>query len=222
MEPNNLSVAIPFNMVYDIDFGVVRYIRDNYKDADIYNIGVLNMEDIFLKDLLRLRQEYNPVLLCLNDSENYSYADYIYENIISNHYSEVLEKSVKTAISDFISFLDNTTDGQITITIICRNNLEKEFIINDFEEYKNGKSYIINAKCNANMYDPIFVKSLKDLPNYYNNIGCNNIYLARYGFNIQYDEDGQELPKIDGSEIIFNENKCIFIDIYNQLEIKGE
>lgn len=218
MEPNNLSVAIPFNMIYDIDFGIVRYIRDNYKNADIYNIGVLNMEDIFLKDLLRLRQEYNPVLLCLNDSENYSYADIIYEDIISNHYSEVIQKSVKTAIADFISFLDNTTDGQIIVTVICSNDLEKKFIIKEFDEYKEGKSYIIMHKCNANMYDPLFVKSLKDLPKYYTNIGCNNIYLARYGFNIQYDNDGQELPRVDGSEIIFNENRCILIDIYKSIE----
>lgn len=216
MPEHTLSPVIPFNLVYDTDYGIIRYIRDTCKDAPNYDAGVLNLHKIFLIQLLANRDVVNPVHLVMEDDEEFKeQADEIYENIMKYDYAEVLARSINTAIYDYVSLLGKT-EGVVTPYILCKRDEEVDFIRSNFEPYKEGSCKITIGKVDANKYDPLFTKSIQDMPEMYYNVGGNNIYLARYPFNVDTDENGKEIPKADGSILLFTRNKCNIINVYKK------
>ena len=64
-----------------------------------------------------------------------------------------------------------------------------DLLLGNIVTYKDGKCKIAIGKVDASKYDPLFTKSLKEMPDMYYNVGCNNIYLARYFFNIDTTDD---------------------------------
>ena len=214
MEENKLSPVIPFNLIYDTDYGIIRYIRDTCKDAPNYNQGILNLHKIFLIQLLVNREVLNPVHLVMEDDEEFGeQADEIYNNIMKYNYQDVLVRSIPTAIHDYIAFLGET-EGAVTPYILCNCDEEVFFIRKYFGPYKDGKCKIAIGKVDASKYDPLFTKSLKEMPDMYYNVGCNNIYLARYFFNIDTDDQDKEIPKMGDDVLLFMNNTCNIVNVY--------
>lgn len=213
MDGQILYPVIPFNLVYDTDYGILRYIRDTCKDAPNYNWGVLNMHKIFLIQLLSNRDDVNPVKLVIEDDELLDCADDIYNDIMEEDYRSVLLRSIPTAIYDYVSML-SSTEGIVKPNILCQRDEEVEFIKKNFEPFKKGKCEILTGKVDANKYDPLFTKVISDMPNMYYNVGCNTIYLARYWFNVEIDEDGKEIPKMNDEILLFEKNQCMIVNMH--------
>lgn len=212
-----MKVYIPFNMIVDTDFGIIRF-YEKYKEIPEYPKNKL-------KAFLINRKEENPLLeyrelrkLDLSDiTENN-----LYSLMIQNHYESILKLS---NLTDLLALVINTHKlglaNEMEITIGC--NSEEE--INFFKSITSSLKYSIITKLNSSLklndFDYIFIKVLDKYYTEYllnNNISGKRLYVANYRFNTLVDEERNETiidPEIHMS--LESEGDVIsLISIYNK------
>ena len=62
------TALIPFNMVLDVEVGLIRLIKYDYSQNEIFDQAILSNEDnIFFKDILSKRMNRNPLTAIATD-----------------------------------------------------------------------------------------------------------------------------------------------------------
>ena len=117
-------ILVDFAMVYDTDFGSIKYMLENCKNTDFFKCDP-EVTDYFLHCEITVRKYQNPLTVILKEEYN-DQADSLFKELQSKHWSEVLKQSPSTEIATMLAIGDMTTGYAITIN--CRNEEETKFI----------------------------------------------------------------------------------------------
>ena len=133
---------------------------------------------------------------------------------MENHYEEILNLSTQTAMFDIIR-RSNSLGDSVKFDIICKNQLEKDFIISRFKKYNVTPSVKVVpniSEYDVNHYGSIYVKDIYDLLLFSQFEGKNAI-IGNYKFNC---EDGLALvPKKEiTAKMLLLSNVIKMIDVY--------
>lgn len=183
-----MKLYIPFNMIVDIDFGLVRII-EKINEFSEYPVNKL-------KSFLIKRSNENPIPeYCELRNKDGIYDD-SYDLIMKNFYGSVLKLS---NLTDILAFVINTyklgLNNEVEITVGCNNDEELNF----FNKISKSLKYTINTELNSkiklNDFDYIFIKCLDE---YYvdylikNEVNGKRLYVANYEFNTLVDKESGE------------------------------
>jgi hypothetical protein len=210
-----------FKTIFDIDFGLIRLIRDEYR-ANIFDLSVLDLPDQELKQKLVDRTDMNPLSICIEtDMDGEEMMD-LYNQFINQRYPDILERSAFTGIGElFVSSPVVLSD--ITTSVVFSNDLERAHLKKKLKEAKIDMEYKEYDQKNMNCkgFDPIVIKDCTELADYRNYDG-HMIYLPRYGFTAIYTEEAVLLEPVRA--FLLNQCQVNFIDIYKDLkhEIRKE
>lgn len=221
----NLSVLIPFDLIINTEYGLIQYIRLEYPNNDIWNheaISLLDEESIII-DLLD-RAEVNPLFVIAN---NYSIdkesLDNLYIEFMNKTYRQILEQANKTKLYNaIIAWLEMSQT--ISVTILCKNELEVEYINNFLPKLKKCITILSNkslAELDLSNYNTLYVKNTKDLAGA--KIAGKNIYIAAYLYNFEYFDIPSNInnfdtvvPRFDDIKHLLGKNEIKLFSMYKE------
>lgn len=161
-----------FGSLFDINFGIVRLIRDkfNIKDGLNYklNQNVINGDNYFLRYMIYTMQVNDlSSILCTDDEDSKDFAKSLCKQIVDSdtYYIEALEKSPPTTIANLIKVYSDT-NGIISTIILCRNNTEASFIK---KSKINVRTIVGGYNTILNPYDVIYVNEFSGILKYFIN-----------------------------------------------------
>lgn len=180
-----MKVYIPFNMIVDTDFGIIRVVESVNKISE-FSINKIKSYLINRKDenpipeYCELRNaKMMPSLRLLMETEKY--------------YNIILKLS---GLTDILSFVINTyklgLSNELEITVGCNSEIEIKYFKSILSSLNYTINTVLNSDTNLGDYDYIFVKYLDK---YYvdylinNNINAKRLYVADYKFNTILDEE---------------------------------
>lgn len=218
---SNLKILVLFDSIVDTDYGIIKVIKEEYNNANYIDKVLLNsIDDKNIFDFLSVRDNSNIVYNLLKTMYRNS-ADKIYNELIETQYSNIIDKSTITNVALLIE--EYIKSGLIDITVLCKNKTEEQFI-----KSKVNSIYTIVAN-DFNMidisdYGSLFIKNIKDLLLFKDNLHGKVIYLMNYPFNFELNKNCRLCPL---SSVLTELNAQIeikVIDVYNiddKYKIKG-
>ena len=176
-----INVLVPFDVLMDIDMGLLKLIEFDYHNEDFFLPGILNTSETNQKYFLITRTSSNIVesLLTVEDKE---LAEDLYNQFMEKEYDNILKLSCNTSICDLTLLLRTNMNQVIRVTVLCSNEKEKKLI----EDRRISVFRIIISdpdSININNYGTIFVKNVDDLDKY-RRVEGKTIYVPNYGFNV--------------------------------------
>lgn len=184
-----MKVYIPFNMIVDTDFGIIR-LTEKLNKLPEYSVN--KMKSFLLK---RYFEDPVPEYCKLRELDINS--EYLYEILLSKFYEKVLRQSTLT---DMISFVINTYKlglaNEVNIVVGCDHECEIEYLKSILSSIDYDIDMELNININLNDYDCIFTKYIDEFYVEYlvDNIKLEGkrIYVADYNFNTLYDDESKE------------------------------
>lgn len=209
-----ISALVDFEMLVNTDYGVIQLMKRDYSNGDFIDLDYLNtVPDYALLGELYNRDYENPLLMILKD-EYKDQADSLYEQILEEKYKDVLELSITTNVKALMTMY--IKNDQMPVTVLCKNIHEQHFI------NKLNEGYQITleprTKLNTDLYDFYYIKKFKDVLDF-KGIQVKNLYIARYGFNLE--KGYNNILNLSICDNVAQFNQVLFIDLYPMLEIKG-
>lgn len=208
-----INSLIPFDMLIDIDLGLIRLIREKFYDPNVFLTGILDSDEESIKYYLLTRPVRNPLYIIMKDDSNTKLMDSLYNQFIEQEYDKILELSPTTGIFE-LPIASSTVPHAVKFSILC--NSKKEL-----DEYMKREGNITNAiiesdlsKVNIDNFDNIYIKNYEDIKKY-NNLKRKNIYIGDYLFNKTKDPStGKYVPLVDISIEMIPQNNIKFIGIH--------
>lgn len=117
-------ILVDFAMVYDTDFGSIKYMLDKCKNTGFFKCST-DVTDYFLHCEITVRKHQNPLTVILKEDYE-DQADSLFKELQRKHWSEIVKQSPSTEIATMLAIGDMTTGYDITTN--CRNEEEVEFI----------------------------------------------------------------------------------------------
>lgn len=217
-----MDILIPFDLLVDIDIGIVRTSTIKYSDYEYFDFS--RLEDINIQDykfLFEYRTYRNPLFMITDidiPEEERETVDNMYKKIIEEDYVDILNRSELTAIHTIIAAGMYSEGGPFRINVICRNDLEVSYT-----NSLSFKSNIIMCKdkldiCDIDIknYKYIFIKDIEDLE-YYGILKEKVLFIANYRFNKVYMETEMGEEYVIEPKFILNlisDNIIKTIDVY--------
>ena len=114
-----------FDTILDTDFGVIKLINDRYMDRSVFDTEKFSMNTRGIIKTLYLRKDPNPLYEFANPGVDHDLLDEYYKEFMDTQIDNVFERCIGTEIQNVIKlFLDV---GDIKITVLCKNEKQKEF-----------------------------------------------------------------------------------------------
>lgn len=211
MDKYTIDTAVPFNMVIDIEMGLLRLIKFEYRNKYFLYESIEN--DEFAKALLMDRKNKNPLSVITEDGIPQEELDDLYNQFMTERYDKILSLSPSTEIFKLLQV--SHKDDSVKFTIVFDD--EKQEKLFDLRKGHSFRRYTGNIfdKDIVNNNSNLFIKDISDLLNQTQQIRGKNLYLANYGFNKRI-VDGEDTPNFqDGDYERFSENTFQFITMYN-------
>lgn len=215
-----IPVIIPFDMILDTDFGVLKYIQMKSPNSKFFYKSFLGMkDDVFLRRLIVMRKNVNPLVEFMKD-EYINKADDIYNKLITKLYPTVLKCSCETTIFNMILRILGTSSDTIKVTIACKSKLEQQEInLRLSANKKSCRSVIMNYPQDIKLadYENFFIKNIYDMNDLPADIYQKNIFIGKYGYNME--DDHPDVPLTDIVTPYAMINKINTIDIYSNVDL---
>lgn len=213
----NLDILIPFDLVVDLDIGLLKLVRFEYSNNDYFYKGILQGMDDCLRYALMTREDPNPLSIAAVNPDDHETLDEFYKQFMEREYIKIMNLSQDTAISDLtkVSGMTSASDRIVRITIMCRSEEEKKLInlrkMNPFRVIVSSPE-----KVDLSQYKALFVKNAYDL-DMYRNVEALNLYIANYGFNLVKDPSHSNTPglPIDIVAKYSKDNEINIFTVYN-------
>lgn len=206
----NTRIVVEFDALYDLAFGVIKYIKNYANDVNVFDQNVINANGITLLNMLHSRRDYNPLYTALKEeyTSDAEEVQNLYDDIMKNRYKEVLQNSIKTDIFGLIK-LYCSVDWLASIDILCNKSIEEQFI----SEIIDSCNIIYTGfETDINEYDVLIVNDYTNVLKYYMNnpIRGKEIILFDNTYNMEPDrDDGMPLMKVSGFVSDVNRIKTI-------------
>lgn len=217
-----IKPLIPFNCLVDIDVGLVELIRNKYRSPDIFNIRLL---DSFKsrQDLIKFmynRDQYNPILPFMNNTEDQETANDLYLQFIEKEYINIVGLSPYTGLYSLVNLCNSAEE--IAPMITFSDSIEEEVFNRDIVLKKVKSVFIDDIPLFCSKVDVFFFRSVVDpyfiaaLPL----LSSKNITILDYKFN--FDADGSMI--VSEESVVAEMNRCYFnvINVYRKEENNKE
>ena len=184
----SLNALIDFDFIVDIDFGIIRFIRENYADKRAFKLDVLDKSDKEILSLLSTRDNWNPLSI-ISSEENMNDIDDLYNSFFEKYKEQIIHRSVaEVSITDFVSLaIEEGFNMGINVTISVSDDVEESEILSHFDRVNILKKSVQSSK-DILMYDPIYVKDYRTFTKLglENDIQNKKIYITPRKYNIDY------------------------------------
>ena len=184
-----MKVYIPFNMIVDTDFGVIRFVEDVNRLSE-YPVNKL-------KSFLINRKNENPIPEYCELRNAYEMPSYNLLMETEKYYNAILKLS---KVTDIMSLVINTHKlglaSEMDIIIGCNTETEIQHLKDILSKLKYGIKMDLNSNIKLNDFDYIFTKCLDE---YYvdylinNGINRKRLYVADYKFNTIIDPESKKV-----------------------------
>ncbi len=182
------KILIEFDMIFDLDAGIIRTINDKYCDENIFFKEITDLDDHLLCGTLKKRSMKNPLQIAFRDESMIEEMDSIYNQLMEQDYESIVDNAIPTNIFNLVgSFI--LTDGITCPTILCTNYYQRKVCCDLFSDYEYDDFKIVlnqKDKIDVKGFTDIFVKDIDSLLKYENLDGMN-VYLA--DLNINYENE---------------------------------
>ena len=217
-----ITPLIPFNCVYDLDVGIVRFMYENgyTNNSDIMNtefFQIFKSGNIKLISTLYSRVDENPLRLFIYDNK---VADEMYIEFMSKYINDITRSSVHTGIYEIATAFK--TEKSIAASIIYSNQTEYDMI--KYDRRLAGIQLVsLEDLRDIEDYNLFFFKSLEDM--YISMIGpkvkSDSVYIMDYRFN--YNEKGTDLKDCPFyAQLEVNRNTINVINAYDRNRLHME
>jgi len=187
-----IKPLIPFNCIFDTDFGLIQLISQEYRNRDIFNIDYIDSlkTNYDLLYVLYHRNTYNPLIPFMNNPEDIDLAEDLYIQFIEKEYENMVARSIHTGLYNLIGSMRNTEE--IITTICYSNDIEKHVFANDTLLSKIRSINIDNIVEYLSYIDQYYFKATEDLYFYLSckTLKSNSVYILDYDFNFENKEKG--------------------------------
>lgn len=188
-----IDTIIPFELLIDIDIGLLKLIQYQYRNKDFFNFGILDSNNIpALQDILTRRLEKNPISVIYKYEDDKETRDDFYNQFIEKEYSQILKYAPSTILTDLLQTVYISKDKVVNFTIYCHTDEEIEVL-----KSRNIKATRIikvnkDEKINIHNYGSVYVKYIEDIDRFIPFEG-KVIYIANYFVNAVPDKKTNEL-----------------------------
>lgn len=183
-----MKLYIPFNMIVDVDVGVLRLIEKIHKLPE-YSVNKI-------KSFLIKRENEDPIPE-FSTLRGIQSSDGLYGIMLESRYQGVINAS---GMTDILSFVINTyklgLSNEMEITIGCNRPYEIEYLKSKLSALNYSMDMQLNKDIKLKDFDYIFTKVLDQ---YYvdylenNDVRGKRLYVADYRFNTLIDEESQSI-----------------------------
>lgn len=211
-----LKILLPFELIYDIDVGLLKLIQRDFNDSTYFDIHKIDsMDDTDIINYSMNRHHENPLYGISNAYDgSFEDLDELYEDFMKTKYKEILELSNKTYLGGLYELISSTQGIKISIYYKSELELEKLKELNikcDFIDCIESEMNLRRLK----EFDVIYIKHHGDISN---KIEGKNLYFANYGYNYLYFEDKE--PVVRPEILLLSGNNVIkFADIYTTVNL---
>lgn len=181
-----LSALIDFELIVDMDIGLIKFIRNNFQDNRAFKLDILNKSDRYILSLLYSRINWNPLSI-ISTEENLPDIDELYKSFFDTYKQEILKESITyRSINEFVEMIFEAGINFGVNPIL--------YVKDEFEENEVNRFFGINK-----ILDTTDKKSLTSKDIYYvkdylfftnnkieNSIVHKNIYISPRKYNIEY------------------------------------
>ena len=218
----NMSPLLFFDIIFDIDFGMISYIAKYLLDPNVFEEEKFHWNVKEIIGALSDRKEKNPLSFFLKE-EYRADADEYYNEILKEGYDEILDMSMMTEIFTLVTLF--STEPDIKVTVLCENESQMKIWKEIAFRYSlTGIVSVLEKDINQNniqTYQQIYCKHPSDIIRLQEKIKLpiidKSIYVASYPFNMVNSQNIN--PDLD---IISVRNSLNSIDIYRKNLLKEE
>lgn len=186
----SVKPLIPFDVIVDTDFGLLRLIKDKYCNKQMFYTQVFLNKNIDLLWLLYNRTNVNPLQVIARDEDHFEIYDNYYKEFMSTQYTNILARSIFTEIYKLLK-ITLKTEKAVVPTIVCKTNEEKEYLLNEDKELFSQLPIILapNMKLAVTIHpdiNAIFTRYFPSEPLSYKDITDGiSLYVAGYRYNFK-------------------------------------
>ena len=178
-----INVIIPFEMVIDVEYGLISLIKEKYYDKKIYN-RLLEARQKQICYFLIDRPHMNPLRNFMkNWEEDKAYE--IYRTLVDSHYNAILNRTIPTTLYDAVGLYQQTAG--INPMILCTDKRQGDFM--EILKNKFPIPYTISGNglegVDMNTYNTIYMKNFMEGLYLNDKIDGKVLYAANYGFNFE-------------------------------------
>lgn len=213
---NDNELLVEFEFLVDLDIAMFKYIQSNFSDSEYVDKKIIRMRnDYYIINKLLYRDHINPLEIIMPDVDT--------TKLYCELHDDKEEELLKYALYHDTMFLMNTfieNASSVGITILCRNELESEFI----KRRKNNDISIIiesdKSKLDLRKYTAIYTKFAASVIEY-GHIEGKYIYIAAARYNLMLPEETID-PILT---VLYGELNIIkLMDLYTKVKFmfKGE
>lgn len=210
-----IDVLIPFECIVDIDMGLIKLLKFEYRNPEYFFKGILDGPDDCIEYELINRKNRNPLSIPTNMSkvDDETIGNW-YQQFIEKEYTKIMELSTSTSLADLVKLSSFNTDKVLRTTILCSNDEEANIV----RKRSYGETTIVvdtNDTFDMTKYDAVYLKDVYDIEQYTGVIG-KTIYVANYAFNM-LDNDESDDVVLDYTPLIkyLDDNEIRVYTVYN-------
>lgn len=177
-----LNILIDFDFVVNTELGLIRLIRNFFRDDRAFKLDILDKSDREILSLLYSRKNVNPLSI-ISTEDNISNIDNLYKSFLDSYKKEIIffsttEKSIYTFITSLIQ------NGTNNVYFCTKDEYEKKSLKSHFKKIY-GFTNIRNREEILNM-DPYYVKDYTFFTDNNFNVKGKNIYITNRQYSIDY------------------------------------
>ena len=223
---NTYSPLIPFNCLFDVDVGLIKVIRQDYRGGGIFDIDLIDRLCHRRKDLiyhLYTRKNPNPLYELMLEPD-INVANELYQEFKEKIYDRMLDNCVYTGIMELC---DKFSDIPEIHAAICYNDPLELEVLNNFSDSLERVNLISNEelKKDRSKYSQYFIKYIEgeyalSLMQF---LDHKSIYVLKYMFNFEQKEDGLDIIRSTaylGFEV--KRNQIIIVDAFDEDKLGKE
>lgn len=210
-----IDALIPFECIVDIDMGLIKLLKFEYRNPEYFFKGILDGPDDCIEYELVNRKNRNPLSIPTNMSKvDDETIGAWYQQFIEKEYTKIMELSTSTSLADLVKLSSFNTDKVLRTTILCSNDEEANIV----RKRSYGETTIVvdtNDTFDMTKYDAVYLKDVYDIEQYTGVIG-KTIYVANYAFNMLDNTESDDVV-LDYTPLIkyLDDNEIRVYTVYN-------
>lgn len=191
---SNKNILITFDMIYNIDLGVLYTMKEKFGSSKFIDLSVFNNEENRIIYHLLNRENENPLSLIIKQ-EYLDQIDTLLSDVYTEFYSEILEKVKPTNLIDII--IVTSSINHLNLIVYCKNKLEEQYIRQKLSLVKRDLKTIVKediSEIEFSQFDAIIIDKSSQLKKIVKNILGKTVYLCKARYNLVRNETGFSIP----------------------------